>query len=105
MAGGIINLKWTWLILAAVCIALYLFVLITYYFFTKDEVKMFGSHQITISNSTHRGYGNLLTFSNWFILPLGIGLGIAYYVFAIVMDNSKQKISKATRKKGNNSDN
>ena len=91
MSGGIINLKWTWLILAIICIVFYFFVLISYYLTDKNT-------------TTNRGYGNLLTFSNWFILPLGIGFGIAYYVFAIVMDHSKHKISKASHKKIKSSD-
>ena len=98
MSGGVINLKWTWLILAVICIVFYFFVLISYYLSYRNTVLY---HDDIIRT---RGYSNLLTFSNWFILPLGIGFGIAYYVFAIVMDHSKHKISKASRKKGNNSD-
>ena len=91
MSGSIINLKWTWLILAIICILFYFFVLISYYLTDENTTKK-------------RGYGFLLTFSNWFILPLAIGLCIAYYVFAIVMNHSKHKISKASHKKIKSSD-
>ena len=85
--AGIINLKWTWLILAIVCVMFYFFVVISYFLSENNTSKK-------------RGYGNLLSFSNLFILPIGMLFFLSYYIFVIIMEHSKKKISKSSSAKG-----
>jgi uncharacterized membrane protein len=89
--ASIINIKWTWLIISIICFVFHIFVIISYY--TSEN-----------NTSSKRGYGNLLSFSNLFIFPVAILSAFTYYIFFIVMQNSRSKISKASSSKKASSD-